>query len=321
MQRAGQPAPTLSSLYRAATRAAPYVIISSSDSWLLYSDYCIYLIRRINSEIFPSGKNNYPYALVFLIYYFCKRKHYVQNRWSYIWKRRPETHISSGYAGAYTGHSHHQDEPEQSADILSLASKVYSGLTPEDITEIEILSLDRKSLLRDWSRLMYSPLSSIPTSSQNFSKEWISQSKGSGIIREHGRLTISHITKYEILKGLKSKKADKQIEAFNIFCASNGVLPITDEVIIKRQTSMLTSGKKGSIISDADILGCRYRHNQTISPLFRIISITFRIAGWNSITEINKPLYLHHPVPRSKRYLFHENLVPPFHVSWNLTVS
>ncbi len=52
-------------------------------------------------------------------------------------------------------------------------------------------------------------------------------------LRKHSRLTISHITKYEILKGLKSKKAQKQIDAFNKFCTFNTVLSITDDVIIK----------------------------------------------------------------------------------------
>lgn len=51
--------------------------------------------------------------------------------------------------------------------------------------------------------------------------------KASEYIREHSRLTISHITKYGILTGLKAKKAQKQIDAFIIFCRHNIVLPIT----------------------------------------------------------------------------------------------
>jgi tRNA(fMet)-specific endonuclease VapC len=57
--------------------------------------------------------------------------------------------------------------------------------------------------------------------------------RASEYINEHHSLTISHITKYEILKGLKAKKAQKQIEAFNIFCNANTIIPITDDAIIK----------------------------------------------------------------------------------------
>lgn len=73
-------------------------------------------------------------------------------------------------------------------------------------------------------------------------------------IAEHKRLTISHITKYEILKGLKAKKALKQIEAFNIFCMHNTVLPITDDVIVKAADIYASLKEHGEIISDGDIL-------------------------------------------------------------------
>ncbi len=70
----------------------------------------------------------------------------------------------------------------------------------------------------------------------------------------HGRLTISHISKYEILKGLKAKKASKQIDAFKLFCSLNLVLPITDEAIEKASDIYASLKAKGNLISDADIL-------------------------------------------------------------------
>lgn len=57
--------------------------------------------------------------------------------------------------------------------------------------------------------------------------------RASEYISEHHNLSISHITKYEILKGLKAKKAQKQINAFNVFCNANTIIPITDDVITK----------------------------------------------------------------------------------------
>ena len=80
------------------------------------------------------------------------------------------------------------------------------------------------------------------------------KSKVSEYIGEHRRLTISHIAKYEILKGLKAKKAQKQIEAFFMFCKVNVVLPITDDVIIKAADIYAALREQGAIISDADIL-------------------------------------------------------------------
>ncbi len=73
-------------------------------------------------------------------------------------------------------------------------------------------------------------------------------------IRQHGNITISAITKYEILKGLKAKKAAKQISAFQSFCSLNDVLPITDAVIEKSSDIYAALKEKGSLISDADIL-------------------------------------------------------------------
>ena len=73
-------------------------------------------------------------------------------------------------------------------------------------------------------------------------------------MREHSRLTISHITKYEILKGLKAKKAQKQIDAFTKFCTSNIVLPISDNAIVKAADIYASLKEQGELISDGDIL-------------------------------------------------------------------
>ena len=69
--------------------------------------------------------------------------------------------------------------------------------------------------------------------SELFKGNTIVKARTSEYIKEHDRLIISHIAKYEILKGLKAKKAQKQIDAFMMFCKVNIVLPITDDVIIK----------------------------------------------------------------------------------------
>lgn len=72
-------------------------------------------------------------------------------------------------------------------------------------------------------------------------------------LREHARLTISHIQKYEVLKGLKAKKADKQITLFKRFCAKNDMLSITDDAIEKASDIYASLKLSGNLISDADI--------------------------------------------------------------------
>ena len=78
--------------------------------------------------------------------------------------------------------------------------------------------------------------------------------RASEYLRVHRHLNISHITKYEILKGLKAKKATKQIKLFNRFCTAHIVLPITDDVIIKAADIYASLKEHGTLISDADIL-------------------------------------------------------------------
>lgn len=70
---------------------------------------------------------------------------------------------------------------------------------------------------------------------------------------EHLQLTFSIITRYEILRGLKAKKAVKQESIFDRFCQKNVVLPITDEIVIKAAEIYANLRARGELISDADI--------------------------------------------------------------------
>lgn len=78
--------------------------------------------------------------------------------------------------------------------------------------------------------------------------------RASEYLSEHRCFTISHIAQYEILKGLKAIKAQRQVDAFILFCKANIVLPITDDVILKAADIYAILRKQGAIISDADIL-------------------------------------------------------------------
>lgn len=79
-------------------------------------------------------------------------------------------------------------------------------------------------------------------------------SKSRMYLSVYGKLTFSIITRYEILRGLKAKNANKQIMAFEHFCAKSLILPINDEIIVKAAEIYADLKKKGLLISDADIL-------------------------------------------------------------------
>jgi tRNA(fMet)-specific endonuclease VapC len=70
----------------------------------------------------------------------------------------------------------------------------------------------------------------------------------------HDRLTFSVITRYEILRGLKAKNADRQQSSFERFCAASSVLYLTNEIIVKASDIYADLYRRGELIGDADIL-------------------------------------------------------------------
>ncbi len=70
----------------------------------------------------------------------------------------------------------------------------------------------------------------------------------------HSQFTISIITRYEILRGLKAKDALAQLAKFEILCASMQILPLTDAIIVRAADIYAGLHQRGEIIGDADIL-------------------------------------------------------------------
>ena len=71
---------------------------------------------------------------------------------------------------------------------------------------------------------------------------------------DHRRLTMSLVTRYEILRGLKAKSATAQLAAFDAFCVNNEVLPVDDRVIVRAADIYADLRSRGLLIADADIL-------------------------------------------------------------------
>lgn len=66
--------------------------------------------------------------------------------------------------------------------------------------------------------------------------------------------TFSMITRYEILRGLKARRATRQLARFEQRCQHSQVLPLTDAIIIQAADLYAVLYQTGQLISDADIL-------------------------------------------------------------------
>ena len=73
-------------------------------------------------------------------------------------------------------------------------------------------------------------------------------------LADHRQLTMSLVTRYEILRGLKAKSATAQLAAFDAFCVNNEVLPINDGIIVRAADIYADLHTHGQLIADADIL-------------------------------------------------------------------
>ena len=66
--------------------------------------------------------------------------------------------------------------------------------------------------------------------------------------------TFSIMTRYEILRGLKARRATRQIARFEQRCQRSEVLPLTDDIIVQAAELYALLYQAGQLISDADIL-------------------------------------------------------------------
>jgi tRNA(fMet)-specific endonuclease VapC len=73
-------------------------------------------------------------------------------------------------------------------------------------------------------------------------------------LAEHHHFTFSIITRYEILRGLKTKRAARQLQAFERLCSASQILPLTDEIVIQAADIYADLSQRGELIGDADIL-------------------------------------------------------------------
>lgn len=79
-------------------------------------------------------------------------------------------------------------------------------------------------------------------------------SKARAYLDEHGQFTLSIITRYEILRGLRAKGATQQAMVFDRLCARSIILPLSGEAVVKAAEIYADLSYRGELIGDADIL-------------------------------------------------------------------
>lgn len=73
-------------------------------------------------------------------------------------------------------------------------------------------------------------------------------------LRQYGKFTISSMTRYELLRGLKEKGATAQLARFDTFCQNTLVLSITDDVLERAADLWVRARQIGQPGRDADLI-------------------------------------------------------------------
>jgi tRNA(fMet)-specific endonuclease VapC len=100
-------------------------------------------------------------------------------------------------------------------------------------------------------------------------------------LAQYHQFTISVITRYEILRGLKAKEAVQQLARFDQFCARNEILPITEPIILQAADIYADLYKRGQIVGDADILIA------ATALVHQLVVVTNNEAHFRRISSLN----------------------------------
>jgi tRNA(fMet)-specific endonuclease VapC len=86
-------------------------------------------------------------------------------------------------------------------------------------------------------------------------------------LADHPQLSVSLITRFEILRGLKAKRASAQLAVFDAFCSKNEILAIDDSIIVRAAEIYAELHSRDRLIPDADILiaATALKHGLTIA--------------------------------------------------------
>lgn len=85
-------------------------------------------------------------------------------------------------------------------------------------------------------------------------------------LQQHGKFAISSMTRYEVLRGLKEKKATSQLVRLETFCLNSQVFPITNAILDRTADLWLAARNGGHPGKDADLIiaATALEHSRTL---------------------------------------------------------
>ena len=73
-------------------------------------------------------------------------------------------------------------------------------------------------------------------------------------LRAHGQVTLSEMSCFEILRGLRKKRAVLQVQQFQRWCQHSELLPVTYD-ILDRAATLWADGQNGGVtVDDTDLV-------------------------------------------------------------------
>jgi tRNA(fMet)-specific endonuclease VapC len=106
-------------------------------------------------------------------------------------------------------------------------------------------------------------------------------------LREHGQFAISAMTRFEVVRGLRHKRANVSLHRFELMCARMLVLPISDDVLDRAADLWVEARDGGHPQRDADLViaATALVQNRELvtgnTPHFQWIN-GLRVANWRS---------------------------------------
>jgi len=78
--------------------------------------------------------------------------------------------------------------------------------------------------------------------------------KASAYLQQHQQFAFSSVTRYEVVRGLKAKRATRQLQRFATFCQHSLIFAITDAVLNRAADLWVVAHKAGLPRNDADLI-------------------------------------------------------------------
>jgi predicted nucleic acid-binding protein len=87
-----------------------------------------------------------------------------------------------------------------------------------------------------------------------------------GYLAVHGKFSISAITRYELLRGLKERQATAQLARFEVFCQRTLILSVADNILDLAADLWAFGRQRGMAPKDADLIiaATALRHGHTL---------------------------------------------------------